>query len=173
MALGVRARPPAPLSEWRAVSDNLAATPGVSGVALAGWPLLDGSSTNGVIVFAGTEPDRDILTEFLCVTEGWIDVMGIRLLEGRDLRGGDRYPDVVLVNEAFSRTYAGGSPVVGQTFERAGIFGERTPSRIVGMIEDVRYLDLRSSPPPTAYIPCESVDDAGALVDRACEFFRL
>lgn len=166
LALSVEARPPADMEAWNTVAAALAMTPGVEGVALSGWALLDGSSTNGAIAYAGGEPDRDILTEFLCVSEGWIDVMGIQLLEGRDFRSSDRYPDVVLVNEAFVRTYADNTSPLDRTFERAGLFGERTPSRIVGVVEDVRYLDLRGSPPPTAYIPCASADQDGVAARR-------
>lgn len=166
LALSIEARPSASPAAWRDVANEVAATPGVEQVALAEWPLLQGWSTNGVIAYGGVEPDRDMLTEFLCVSPGWIEVMGVDLLEGRDFLSDDRYPQVALVNEAFVRTYvADGSPV-GRTFERVGFMGDRTPSRVVGVVRNVRYLDLRGAPPPTAYIPCESTDADGSSTAR-------
>ncbi len=173
VALSVQARPAADAAAWREMADALSAVPGVRRVALAGWPLLDGSSSNAIIAYDGQEPNRDISTEILCVSPGWIDVMGVELMEGRDLRSDDRNPDVVLVNQAFVRTYAGRESVLDQSFEQVHFNGTRTRSRIVGVVTDVRYLNLRSSPPPAVYVPCESRSTDGTDQARGFGAFMI
>jgi len=92
--------------------------------------------------------------------------MGVQLVDGRDLRWDDSVPNVAVVNETFARRYFGGQSPVGQTFETLSDFGglqtsqgtARVAVRIVGVVRDVRYEDMRLPFPATAYIPLRTLN---------------
>jgi putative ABC transport system permease protein len=164
LTLDMRARPSQPPDRWDDVAEHVRAIPGVRTVALAGWPLLDGSSTNARIAVEGSEPDREHLTEFLCVSPGWIEAMQVPLLGGRDLRPDDTNPGAALVNETFANLYFPGESPVGRSFIRGD---SEDQLQIAGVVGDVRYLSLRDETRPTAYIPCRALDDDGTLLARS------
>ena len=67
--------------------------PGVESVALAGWPLLGGNRWRGDVRAAGKPPHPEP-AYFLTVSPGFFATMQMPLLGGRDLRAGERRPDV-------------------------------------------------------------------------------
>jgi predicted permease len=91
-------------------------------------------------------------TSLNMVTPGYFDTMGIRLLEGRDLRPDDgdvkKPPFSVVVDETFARTFFAGQDVIGRTF---GNVGAPPTYRIVGLVTTAKYRSLREEPPPTFY----------------------
>ena len=152
---------PQPWAFWDQVAEHLRLTPGVKKVALAGWPLLT-SNWNSFISINGAPPS-EVMTDFLSVSPGWLDVMKIPLLEGRDLRPGDKYPDVAIVNQAFEKQYFDGENPVGKSFEKTSDEGARTRFQIVGLAADARYQSIRQPVPPVSYVPFRSVDGNGTL----------
>ncbi len=163
--LEVVAEPAQPAAAWDQLETRLASLPGVSGAALVGWPLLDGSSTNGRVVTAsGTMSER--LVEFFCVSPHWLDTVGIPILEGEGFTRSDTYPGVALVNRTFVDQFYDGKPVAGRVFQRIGHENTRFDLRILGTIADVKQNDLRAVVPPVAYIPCHAMDAEGAPRDR-------
>lgn len=135
---------------WEQMTDVVRAEPGVEHAGLSRWPLLWGNGWAG-FVWVDNEP-TEVLSYLLGVSPHWTEAMGIRLLEGRDLRPGEA--DRALVNESFMRDCFDGRSPVGRWFER-GFPGadKRTRFQIVGVVEDARYQDLREPPKPTAYVP--------------------
>lgn len=159
--LEVVAEPSQMPSAWQAMEERLGGLPGVSNAALAGWPLLDGSSTNArVVTEGGALSER--LVEFFCVSSRWLDTMGIPLLEGEGFARGDTYPGIALVNHTFADQFYGGRPVAGRSFQRVGLQDTRTELRMLGTVADTKQNELRSAVPPVAYIPCDAVDAEGA-----------
>jgi putative ABC transport system permease protein len=95
--------------------------------------------------------------------------MGILLHAGRDL---SRHDDadgaaVAIVNAAFVRRFiAGGSPIG----RRLTLYGEETPRAIVGIVGDVRHVDLAQPPAPEIYIPVQQAPAANmTLVIRSID----
>ena len=134
---------------WDQVADHLRATAGVEKVAISAWPLLSGNGANGFIML-NRVPANDTLAYFLAVSPGWLDVMGIPLVDGRDFRPDDP-PLSVIVNEAFARTYFNGADPVGRWFERPQGPGFAR-YQIVGLVRDARYRNMREPITPTAYV---------------------
>src|SRR5579884_866646 len=149
LAVDAFAQPAQPSVYWEQISDHLRGLPGVQSAAVAAWPLLSGTGSNGFIAVQG-RPPSGVLAYFLNVSPGWLETMKIPLLDGRDLRPDEVYPDVAIVNEAFARQYFGGRNPVGGTFFRAEV---QPPFRIVGLVADARYRNLREPITPTAYVP--------------------
>ena len=63
-------------------------------------------------------PPGPVLAYFLNVSPGWMDVMKIPFIEGRDFRPGDTSPGVAIVNEAFAKQFFPGESPIGKWFDR-------------------------------------------------------
>jgi predicted permease len=149
-----------PASYWDQVAEYLRSVPGVEKVALAGWPLLSGHGWNDNVSINGGPPSNE-LTYFLNVSPGWLDVMKIPLIEGRDLRPTDTYPGAAIVNDAFAKRYFAGQNVIGKSFDQPEDGGIRFHLQIVGVVRDARYRGIREPIPPIAYVPLHAVDAQG------------
>jgi putative ABC transport system permease protein len=93
--------------------------------------------------------------------------MKIRLLDGRDFRAGETYPNVAIVNQAFARHYFGGQNPVGKSFEKVQGRTRRVRVAIVGLVGDARYSDMREPIRPTVYVPFRRFDEEGVMESPA------
>ena len=141
--------------------------PGVQVAALSRHPLL-GFTHIGLAVYLSTGNQHNgEIAEVNTVSPGFFDTMRITLLLGRTLQQSDTVssPLVVVVNQAFARTYFPNENPVGQKFW-LGDGGEGTgwplrkemaappnepPVEIVGVTGDTKYTDLRTKIRPTVY----------------------
>jgi putative ABC transport system permease protein len=155
---------------WDQVAEHLRAVPGVEKVAMAGWPLLSGNGWNPFVSIDGAPP-VERRPSFLNVSPGWVDVMKIPFIDGRDFRASDAYPSVAIVNDAFAKQYFSGGNPIGKWFEETPSRGDALPAeaagaryrvQIVGLVRDARYRTMRELITPTAYVPFQSVDARGA-----------
>lgn len=157
---------------WDQAAEGLRQFPGVEAVALADWPLLDGSVAIWSVALGGGAPSTS-RPYFLNVSPGWLETMKIPLIEGRDFRSRDTYPQVAIVNEAFAKTFFAGENPVGRTFEQTeGSIG-RVRLQIVGLVGDARYRDARGSMSPVVYVPFRRVDAKGAVAARRSGTFLI
>jgi predicted permease len=142
---------------WEQVAEHLRAVPGVEAVALSGWSLLNGRGWQGFVSINGGPPSRD-LAYFLNVSPGWMDVMKIPLIAGRDFRASDKAPNVAIVNEAFVHKYLRDENPIGMTFQKTMGASADVRFEIVGVVGNARYRDLREPITATAYLPFQSAD---------------
>jgi len=163
---------PAPVVLWDQVAEHLRAVPGVEAAALAGWPLLSGSTWNGFTSINGAPPGPD-LTHFLNVSPGWIGAMKIPLIDGRDFRASDTYPGAAIVNDTFAKRYFGGENPIGKLFERVEVDGKRLRLQVVGLTGDARYQEMREPITPTVYVPFHAIDAKGALQAKTRSIFII
>jgi putative ABC transport system permease protein len=161
----VAPRPQAPVL-WNQVTEHLRQVPGVEAVTLTGFPLLSGQSWNGFVWVDGA-PVGSTLAYFLGVSPGWLDVMRIPLIDGRDLTVQDGTRAAV-VNQAFAKAYFNGQYPIGKWFEKDQGGGRRIRFQIVGIASDALYQDVREPITPTAYVPFASISTSGA--QRAATF---
>ena len=152
----VTAQPQLPVY-WEQVASHLRTVPGVERVALAGWPLVSNQGWNGPVTVPGAFSSQTIC-DFLNVSPGWLAAMKIPLLDGRDLQDGDVRPGTAIVNESFAKAYFHGENPVGKTF--LGMSGN-TPVRIVGLVRDARYWNMKDPMEPAAYLPFTTVNGKG------------
>ena len=149
---------------WNQTAETLHAVPGVESVAISGWPLLGRIRINSDISINGAPPSATPAW-FLNVSPGWVSTMKIPLVSGRDFRPEDSSPGAAIVNETFVRTFFPGQDPLGRTFER----GANQPiNKIVGVIPDVPYNDLREPNRPVFYVPFAEINDKSA--PRAVDF---
>jgi putative ABC transport system permease protein len=166
LALDVAARDAQPPSAWNRVLEGLRAAPGVEKAATAMMPLLIGSSWDNFVALKDDKPNARDVSDFLSVSPGWMETMKIPLLAGRDLREGEAYPGVAIVNQAFAELFFKEDNVVGKSFQTP----EEDPNTplakhtIVGLVGNARYANLRGDMPPVAYVPFRSQPNQGITV---------
>jgi predicted permease len=148
-------RPESPVF-WDQVAEHLRTVPGIEKVALAGWPLLTPNSWNGFVSVNGAPPGP-VLADFLHVSPGWADAMRIPFIDGGDFRASDTSLGVAIVNETFAKQFFNGESPIGKSFSKG-----TARYRVVGMVRDVPYHDLRGPILPVAYVPFHGVDVNGA-----------
>ena len=89
-------------------------------------------------------------------TEGYLEAMGINLLEGRRIQTTDTFeaPRVAVVSQSFLNVFLPGREALGSRFEFA--FEERT---IIGVVDDIMVRGLERRSEPQVYIPAAQVND--------------
>ena len=151
--------------------NGLAAVPGVVAVGAGRTPLFTGGRSDGVLsvegAAAGTHPP---FTFFNAITPGYLEALGIPVKAGvafdwRDWGSGKR---LALVNETVTVAFFDRTPPLDRMVGR----GTRaaTDTRIVGVVGDARYHDVRGEIPPQTYVNMDSVMDS---VARVCVYARV
>jgi predicted permease len=150
---------PRPAQFWDQVAEHLRSLAGVESVALTIWPMMSGEAAVGTVA-VDNAPASDIFTDILHVSPGWVDLMKIPWIDGRDFRAGESSPSVALVNRAFAVQFFQGLNPIGKSF---GSGKDRI--QVVGYIRDARSRDsLRIPVRPTMYLPFHvAADESGAL----------
>jgi predicted permease len=152
------ARPPQSVLLWEQVARQLESLPGVETVALAGFPPLSGSMEGGFVSVNGGQPGG-ALVRFWSVSPSWFVAMKIPLLGGRDFTESDTSPGVAIVNQSFANVYFNGENPIGRSFDSNRDHGMRC--RIVGLVRDSRFEDMRTPISPVVYLPFRSVNENG------------
>jgi predicted lysophospholipase L1 biosynthesis ABC-type transport system permease subunit len=124
---------------------------------MAGWPLFGGNSMNNFISINGAPPGP-VLAYFLNVSPGWMDVMKMTFIEGRDFRPNDTSPGVAIINQTFARQFFPGESPIGRWFDR----GSRR-YQVVGLVHDAPYRNLREPILPVSYVPFHPVSANGEV----------
>lgn len=135
---------------------RLGEVPGVQRAATAtSLPLEPG--LNVPVHVQGHPQEGDNALEYRAVSPGYFETLGIQTVRGRGFtpQDGAESAPVVIVNEALARRYWGPGEALGQTVEIAKGLGalEDAPRRVVGVVADVRDVDLGSTPEPILYVP--------------------
>lgn len=169
LVLDTMAKGPQPHAYWDQVLDRLRSTAGVQSVGLSRFALMSGSGWNQDVWANGRFPDGSTPNPYFHgVSPGWFETMKIPLLDGRDFRAGETYPNVAIVNQAFARHYFDGQNPVGKSFEKMQGRTRRVRVVIVGFVRDARYGDMREPIRPTVYVPFRRfVNDDGVLESPA------
>jgi predicted permease len=147
-----------PPAAWDQTADGIRNVPGVESSAASIWPLLQGVITNSFISINGAAPGPSPAF-FLNITPGWLETMQIPILHGRDFRPEDTSPGEAIVSETFAWTFFPGQDPIGKTFKRA--VDEGPLYRIVALVPDTPYSNLRDPMLPVAYTPFRLVDENG------------
>jgi putative ABC transport system permease protein len=140
---------------WNDVYRSIEAVPGVVTVGSIDRPPPGGSGPANDVWVLGQPPasarDRIAATRRF-VTEGYLDVLGIPLLAGRNLNENDRQdaPAVTVINETLARTFFPDEDPIGQTL----VFNWATlvNLEVVGVVADIQEGGLGTAAPPTLYL---------------------
>ncbi|MGH7506842.1 MAG: ABC transporter permease, partial [Longimicrobiales bacterium] len=130
--------------------ERVRAEPGVTGAGLASAvPLADQDFTSSFVV-EGWSPERfgaEVMHRR--VTAGWIEAMGIPVVDGRAIAASDRTDTepVVAINETLRRQFFGAEDPIGRRIAFDRVPGpETTWWRIIGVVGDVHQENLAAAP---------------------------
>ena len=138
----------------RQLVDDFRAMPGVDAVGLTTNPPLNTMSrTNSDVQFEGVEPPagRDgYLVDHASVTPGFLDALGVDLIEGRDFGSGDTEGTeaVAIVNRALADRFWPGESALGRSMRFRG-----RDTYVVGVMSTAKVRNLGEPPTPLIYVP--------------------
>lgn len=134
---------------------RLASSPGVEAVGGITFLPMDGlgaGTSYWPAEFPEPNGDDRHAADIRNVSGGYFEAMGIELLQGRLFDSRDRVgePQTVVVNRALVERYWPGENGIGRSIVVNWI--DHEPWEIVGVVEDVRMVDLSVEPRETVYI---------------------
>ncbi len=160
------------------LSADVQRLPGVRASSVAAITPLGGSRWNSDMQIEGytRRPDEPPYVDLNEVTPRYFEAAGIPIVLGRDFRDSDSVavlpdrpaqrvppgskppdlpgpPRVVIVNEAFTRRFLSGRPVIGTRVCNEDKWDAAKTAEIVGVVKDARYFDLRKAVEPMVYVP--------------------
>jgi putative ABC transport system permease protein len=132
---------------------------GVTAVSTANQIPLQGSALGlgriRVAGYQGPRGDGTVEANWNVVSPGFFDVVGTRLVEGRDFQPADRSSTVMvaIVNETFAKTAFPGRTAVGQEFMQETRRDQQRPIEIVGVVADAKYRYFSDPAVPFVFVP--------------------
>jgi len=153
---------------YRAVLDELRAKPGIVSAGFSSdAPFTSEGDTEGYTLEGQPPPEPGQINDALYreVTAGYLQSIGVRLLEGRFLLDSDveTSQPVVVVNEFLARRHWPGQSAIGKHLRMGGYLREGEPWRtVVGVVADVRERGLLLGMKPGVYLSTEQVKRPGA-----------
>lgn len=139
---------------------DLAAIPGVRGVAAAMVPLIASSNWGNSVRVEGRpqrEQDHSMFNE---IGPGYFGKMGIPLIAGREFTLSDNLtgPKVAIVNQQFVKKILDGRNPIGLRFG-----SDKLEIQIVGVVKDSHYSGVKQEPPALYYIPWRQDPEVNSL----------
>jgi predicted permease len=139
--------------------ERVRAMPGVERAAmLSSFPLERGY--NMAVTIDGRD-DEAVSVEWRSVSADVFETLRIPLVRGRAFSDADRAgaPRVTIINEAFANRFWPGENPIGKQVAIGRYNGRWSnpdaagPSEVIGVVSDIREVDLRRSAVRTAYVP--------------------
>ncbi|MGE5359770.1 MAG: ABC transporter permease [Bacteroidales bacterium] len=156
---------PRALALYERLEDDLAALPGVTGVANSLVPLLADSSWGNDVTVEGFQagPDTDVNSRFNAVGTGYFRTLGIPILVGREFTRADAAgaQKVAIVNQQFAKKFNLGRNPVGKRMSHGG--DKSMDVEIVGLVKDSKYNQVKDPVPPLFFRPYRQRTRTGFL----------
>ena len=158
---------PALIGALHRIVERARALPGVEGATLV-WPRpLTNSGWNDFAVVPGrpdlTEDQR--LTNINVVGTQYVKTVGVTLAAGREFNDGDHAESekVIMISEGAARRFFPDGSALGRQIS----VEKNVMRRIVGIVADSRYLNLREETPLVAYLPVAQSNQSGFVAVRS------
>lgn len=140
---------------YREIAERLRALPGVRSVSYSELGLLNGGESNTHVRVEGFTPPtgEEAESRFDLVAPGYFAVVGIPVLQGRDLGPKDtaRSARVCLINEEFVKHFFAGGHPIGRHITT--IYGKHpTTLEIVGVVRNAQSRSLQEQIRPRFYL---------------------
>lgn len=147
----------AKLELYQRMADRIEQMPGIRSAAVTWFtPMSGGEDKN---MFAGLTKDgrrgQESQMAFNTVGAGYFRTMGTRVFEGREFQRTERNPKVCVVNHSAGHLLFPHQNAIGRYVRIRKIrdLPDLGKCRVVGVVEDAKFADLRDHPPPTIYFP--------------------
>jgi predicted permease len=146
---------------WTRVLEKMQALPGARVASLSTLTPMSGRDTGTLL--GGPMKERQVADRMVHVnhvSEDYLAVFGIRLLQGRAFSAADRTAHVALVNQTTAADVFPERSAVGEMLE----LGEGKRYQIVGVVKDAKHQSLRETPLRMVYLPLwQPLDPAGRV----------
>ena len=148
---------------YRELLDRFAAIPGVRSATLSGTTPINGAAASRFASVDGRPAQPFEQRAFVnWVAPRYFETFGTPLVAGRDFTFQDTSAArLAIVNRAMARYYFGDTDPLGRLVR---LEREDKPFRIIGVVADAKYLDLREEAPRTIYLA--AFQDAGVNSHR-------
>jgi len=134
------------------VHDGVRQIPGVESASLSTIPLFSDTDLYMPVRVAGSDVRID--ARFNSVSPGYLETLGMTLIEGRTILAQDAGGSfVAVINQAMARKYFPRAPAVGQSMEIATANMAGKPIQIVGVVRDTKYNNVRAETTPMFFRP--------------------
>jgi predicted permease len=154
----------------RDLKQRLESQPGVQVVGVGTIAKMSGNEWDSTVTVEGYKHEAGRMPGpyFDAVTPGYVQSMGMKILEGRDFRDSDynteapvslsinqrpRSWKVCLINKKFADRYFKGRNAVGYHLGFGGDPGTPTDIEIVGVFSDAKYMNFRDEVPIQVLVP--------------------
>ena len=146
-------------SNTRQLLERVRALPGVTAAGVTSSLPLSGRGANGSFEMEGTplpeDPHDAPDAWYRVITSGYLEALGIPLVQGRTLDG-DRDlgngPQVAVVNQAFAKRFYPGVSILGKRIRFLGFDRKPQFMEIIGVVSDFRSVNLRVSSGPEVFV---------------------
>ena len=155
---------------YQRLEDNLRAIPGVRSAGLAAMRILQNNeSDNWVTIEDYTPRPGDRPDAFMnWIGPGYFATLGVPIVAGRDFTAADteellhREPDnwvpaKIIVNQAFVKRYFRSGNAIGRHIGFGIDPNTKTDMEIIGVIKDIKYMNLRYDVPDQAFVPYRAI----------------
>jgi predicted permease len=136
----------------------------VTSAVAAVVPVLAGDNWNNSLVVEGFEagPDTNTTASLNMVGPGFLKTLGMALVAGREFTRADTInaPKVAIVNQAFVKKFNLGDNPLGKRFGAGGP-NAKPDIEIVGIAQDAKYSQVKSTVPPQYYVPYRQEERLG------------
>jgi predicted permease len=144
---------------YQQITERVEALPGVRSASFTAVVPLGGVFTRASVRIAGRNYAQNESEKIACngVGANYFQTMGIPLTRGRSFDQTDLNDDreVVIINEAMAERFWPGEDALGkQIFGFAK--GPKSPSEVIGVVKDSKYLTPGEDPRPYIYTPLQS-----------------
>lgn len=151
--------------------EGVRAMPGVESAALVTrLPFNNGRSTSSFNIDGRPTPQDGggPVADTHDISSGYFKTMGIPIRAGRDFLDADvrTSPGVVIINEKLAKVYWPNENPIGKhltigTPEEEKLYGKPVSREVVGVIANVKLLDLTAEFNPELYVPAAQMPSAG------------
>ena len=165
---------------YQRLIEALAATPGVESASLAEMRILEDNEWDSSMTVEGYSPSKEgeHAEPFMNrISPGYFATLGVPIVNGRDftindnkevLRGrsekhDDWEPTTVMINETFARKYFAGRNPVGLHIGFGSDPGTPTLMEVIGVVKDIKYMNLRDDIPEQAFVPYLGSHQVGGM----------
>lgn len=153
------------LAYFQRAEESISAISGVTAVTASLVPILAGDSWGTDVQVQGFPkgPDVDNNSRLNEVGVGYFKTMGVPLISGREFTRADATgaAKVAVVNEAFAKKFKLGNNAVGKLMSSGGT--EKLDTEIIGLVQDAKYNEVKSTVPPLFYSPYAQDDQLGDM----------
>jgi predicted permease len=161
---------------YRQLTENLRTVPGVQSVGLAAVRILKNNEWDNWVTIEGYTPKPgDRPDAFMnSISPNYFGTLGVPVVAGRDFTTQDteevlhREPDnwvptKIIVNESFVKRYFNGRSALGRRVGFGIDPGTKVDMEIIGVVKDIKYMNLRNEIPDQAFLPYMASRNQGGM----------